>query len=167
MSLSELFNFSLFFLISGIGIAALTVLLDVLMPALIRRARANAAKMPVRSAIVGLVNSVFFGIITIALFSIADQAEADGGGGLLRLIGILVLVGLTAFLALGITAIARWLGERLMPEASAPRQMLAGILTLEFASLAPIVGWILVPLVTVLTGYGAVILALIWRKQPQ
>lgn len=150
----------------GVGIAALTLALDVVMPRLIRRARNTAEQMPIRSGIVGVVNFAFFGVISVAIFSIAQGAarEEGSGSGLLRFIGAVMVLVLIAFFALGIAAVARLIGERLAPNRSAPRQILGGIVTLELAALAPVVGWIFVPSVVVLVGYGAVIIALVWRR---
>jgi hypothetical protein len=152
---------------SAVGIAGLTLLLDTVFPSFIRRAGLTVGRMPARSFIVGLVNFVFFGIIVAALLSIADETNEQEGAQLLQLFGLLIALILATFLAFGIAASARWTGVRLVPDASAPRQILSGIIALELASLAPIVGWIFVPLIATLTGYGGIILALIWRRPNQ
>ena len=151
--------------IFAIGIAALCLLLDVVFARWIRRARNTAERMPFRSGIVGAINLIFFAVITLALFAIGQETKPDDFRGVFQLLGLIVLLILSAFLAMGITASARWLGERIAPEANSARQILIGIITLELASLAPLVGWILVPLVTILVGYGAVIIALVWRRE--
>jgi len=71
---------------------------------------------------------------------------------------------LASFLMLGLTASARWVGEKIAPDAHAPRQIILGIIVIELASLAPLVGWIVVPLAATLLGYGAVIVALVRRR---
>lgn len=167
MSLEQLRVLILILLISGIGIAALTVVCDVMLARLVRRARANVSRMPVRALIVGVINFLFFGIIGFVLFAVAQEAENGGAGGvagILRLLGVAEVLALAAFLALGLTASARWVGEKIAPEANALRQIISGIVVLELASLAPLVGWILVPLAAFLLGYGAVIVALVRRK---
>lgn len=164
MNLSELLVILLVLGVSFVGLAALVLLLDVLLPRFVRRARNTAAKMPFRSALVGLVNLLFFTLLSVAAIGLADEAGGDGAAAFLRLFAVFVLLILNGFLALGLTAVARWLGERIFPEASAPRQIVGGILALELASLAPFVGWVLVPLVAILTGYGAVIISLVWRR---
>ncbi|MCC7161206.1 MAG: hypothetical protein IT331_01825 [Anaerolineae bacterium] len=165
MNLSELVVPIIILAIWLVGIAALVLLLDVLFPRLVRRASSTTRKMPVRSALVGLVNLVFFAIVSVAALSLAEEAGGDGVGALLRLFALFVLLILNAFLAMGLTAVARWLGERILPDASAPRQVITGIGVLELASLAPLIGWVIVPLVALLTGYGAVIIALVWRRE--
>lgn len=165
MNWGELVGLVLLLVILGIGIAALTFLLDVFFPRLIRRARNTAERMPFRSALVGAINFIFFSVISLALFAFAQESTTDELRGVFLLFGAIVLLILTAFLALGIAAMARWVGERIAPEASATRQSISGIVTLELASLAPLVGWFLVPLVVLLVGYGAVIIALAWRRE--
>lgn len=168
MNLAQLAALALVLFVSGIGIAALTLVLEALLPRLIRRARTTAEQMPIRSGIVGIVNFAFFALISLAIFSIAQGAEdagSNGAAGLLRLIGAVIVLFLFAFLALGIAAIARWVGELLAPTGSTQRQALSGIIALELAALAPLVGWILVPLIVMLVGYGAIIIALVWRRE--
>jgi hypothetical protein len=167
MSLEQLVVGILILLLLGGGIAALTVLCDVLFARFVRRARAVAAQMPVRALLVGVINFLFFGVIAFGLFAIAQEAEnsgADGFAGIIRLLALAVVLVLSSFLALGLTASARWVGEKIAPDASAVRQIIFGIIVLELASLAPLVGWIVVPLAATLVGYGAVIVALVRRK---
>jgi hypothetical protein len=124
--------------------------------------------MPFRSALVGAVNLFFFSVLAVITFAIAQELTGDDAqliAGFLRLAGFLILLGLWGFIAFGIAAMARWVGERMLPEASAVRQTLGGIVTLELASFAPLVGWFLVPLVVILVGYGAFIIALVWKRE--
>lgn len=165
MNLGELVALLVAGVVSLLGIAALVLLLDVLFTRLVRRASRTAEKMPVRSALVGTVNFVFFSILSVAALAVAEQVGEDGAAALLRLFALLVLLILNAFLMMGLTAIARWLGERILPDASPRRQVITGIGVLELASFAPLIGWVLVPLITIVTGYGAVIIALVWRRE--
>lgn len=167
MNPGELLTLLIVLMIFGTGIAALTLLLDVLFPQFVRRARGTAERMPIRSGIVGLINLTFFSILSVAILSIAQEAENGGGVGavvLLRLLASLILIVLVAFIAFGIAGMARWIGERIAPGASPARQSLGGIVTLELAALAPVVGWLLVPLFVIVVGYGAVIIAIVWRR---
>ncbi len=165
MNVGELLVIVTVLVLCGIGIAALALVLDVMFPRVIRRTRNTAERMPFRAAGIGFINLLFFSIISIALLSIAQEGASDEGfAGLLRLIAAIILLVLCAFIAFGIAAIARWVGERLSPNATTTRQIVNGIVALELASLAPFVGWVLVPLVTILVGYGAVIIALVWKR---
>lgn len=156
------------FLIFGVGIMALTLVLNVLFPLLVQRARTTAEQMPGRSAIVGFINFAFFSILGWVLFAMAQEAENSGITGaavILRFLGAIELLALFTLIAFGIAAIARWVGERLLPNGSSTRQAFGGVVTLELALLAPFVGWVLVPLAVVLVGYGSVIIALVWRRK--
>ena len=159
---------ALAFVICGVGIAALTCVLDGLFPSLVRRARTTAEQMPWRSAIVGFINFAFFSILGWVLVAMAQEAENSGITGavvILRFLAAIELLALFAFIGFGIAAIARWVGERMLPNASSTRQSFGGVVTLELALLAPFVGWVLIPLAVIFVGYGSVIIALVWRRK--
>lgn len=165
--MESFFPFIVALLITGAGILGLTLVLDTLFPAFVRRARTTAEQMPGRSAIVGFINFAFFTILGVVVLSMAQEAENSGITGaavLLRLFGALELLALWTFIAFGIAALARWLGERILPSGSGARQIVGGIAALELAAIAPLVGWVLVPLAVVLVGYGSVVIALFWRR---
>lgn len=156
MRLTDVITFLLSALTFGAGLGGLFVLCNVAFPQVIARARGTADKMPIRSFLVGLINFIFFGLIAVALLSSND---------VLRIFGLIVAAILLGLVAVGLSAMARLVGERLQPaQPSAMRQLLVGIITLELAALAPFVGWLLVPALAGLTGYGAVMIALIWRR---
>jgi hypothetical protein len=140
----------------AVGLAALLLLCDVAFPKLVARARHNAERMPVRSLLVGLINLSFFGLFALALLSGDEGSKA---------LGLLVGTVLLSFVAIGLAAVARLLGERLRPgDASAVRRLLAGALTLELAALVPLVGWFAVTALAGTLGYGAVVIALVRRR---
>ena len=145
-------------LVLGSGLAALLVLGAVVCPRLVGRARQHAERTPIRSFLVGLINFAFFGLLASA---------AGARGGILGLIGLLLVAALFSGVALGLSAVAQLVGERLRPADPRPLpRLLAGALTLELAALTPLVGWVVVPLVAGLVGFGAVIIALLWRRAP-
>jgi hypothetical protein len=151
------FNFVLIALVIGAGLAALTVLGNTLLPDFVRRGRDNATQHFWRAFLIGFVNLLFFGVITLAL----TRAQI----GLLKVVGVIVATVLLAFLVVGASIVARIVGEKLRPnDASVTKQVLAGIVTIELAELFPLVGWIVVPLVAASTGLGAVILTLFQRR---
>lgn len=142
----------------GAGLAAFTVLCNAMLPDFVRRARDQAAQRTGRVFLIGLVNFVFFGLIALALLTARAMP--------LRLAGVIVATIVLTFLALGASVNALWVGERLRPDDASPtRQVIAGIVTVELAEMFPFVGWIVVPLLCVSTGLGAVILALFQRKK--
>jgi hypothetical protein len=140
----------------AVGLAALLLLCDVAFPKLVARASHNVERMPLRSLLVGLINLSFFGLFAIALLS------GDEGA---KVLGLLVGTVLLSFVAIGLAAVARLLGERLRPaDPNAVRRLLAGALTLELAALVPLVGWFAVTALAGMLGYGAVLIAMVRRR---
>lgn len=156
MNLTMLFQFLLVGTLAFASLIALVLLTNALFPNLITRARANAERMPLRSFVVGVVNFIFFGLIVLALLS--------GAAEIAKLFGLVIGTLLLGFLALGLTAMARLVGERVAANQGNIRQLIVGTALVEFAALVPLVGWFLVPLLVLMTGLGAVIIAMIWRK---
>ena len=140
--------------VAGTSIDALLLLVATVFPAVVRRARAGVETMPIRSFLIGLINFLFFGLISAALLS---------GRELVQVLGLLVLTVLLSLVAAGLAVVASMVGERLVPDAGRARQILTGGLVLVLAALVPLVGWIAVPLLAGMTGYGALIVALIRR----
>ncbi|NOK61476.1 MAG: hypothetical protein GFH27_549311n117 [Chloroflexi bacterium AL-W] len=158
MTLIELIRLLIIIPVVGVGIAALSVLCQTVLPRYTARTRMSAEQMPLRSFIVGLINFTFFGLIAAALGSAGELA------GLLALI---ILTIILSFMAIGGTAIAQIVGVRLRPDnPSELHRLLIGVLVLEVSILAPIVGWFGVPIVAGLIGYGATIIALFRREKP-
>lgn len=142
-------------LIFGVSLAALVVVCRLVFPQLTARTYHYTLHMPRRSFAVGLVNVVFFGLLAAALASIGPVG---------RLLGGIIVTGVLGLVAIGLTAAARLVGERLQPaEPDSIRQLLAGIGTLQLAALVPIVGWFGVTLLAGLVGYGAAVISLLLR----
>lgn len=155
MNPPELLMLIMMLLISGIGLAALMALGTAFFPNLILHTRTNLERMPIRSFLVGLVNSAFFGLICAALLA---------ARGLPALLGLLIGVTLLLAISLGLAAIAGMAAERLGLGHLPPlRRLLAGALILELAALTPFAGWIGVPLLAGMAGYGALIIAIVRR----
>lgn len=139
-----------------IGLTALIMLNRAVFPALIERTRANVIYMPRRAFLVGLVNSGFFGLISVGLLSAGEGAA---------LLGLIVAAILLAFISVGLSAIADLIGERLSIPSQLPLlRTLVGAITLQLAALTPLVGWMVVPFIAGLLGYGALIIALVQRR---
>ena len=158
MNLSDLIGALLLLLLAYVGLAALALLYAALFPGLVARARQHVEHTPRRAMAVGLVNALFFILVGLALSTLGDLG---------RLLALLWLTTLLAFITLGLSAVAGLLGARLGLGGADPlRRTLAGMLALELAALTPLVGWIAVPLLVGLTGYGAVIIAMLQRRRP-
>ena len=150
-------------ILTVIGLPALLVLLSALIPDYVQRAQTVMRARPWRSLFLGLVNTVFFGVL--ALFAGSDFAPVVflGGVSLFIVLPLCLLVGL--LVATGIV------GERVWTQLSSTparllKEQLLGIFILGPALLVPIFGWLLF-LGLILSGLGAGILALFQRPRPE
>ncbi len=154
-SLVDLISLVLLIGLLVLGITALLLVCYALFPGLSGRTRRNIELRPIRSFFVGLVNFVFL------FFIVAALGSAGGGGGLLATVLAVIVF---CFIALGLSALALLVGQRLRPGDSNPvRQLIYGGITLELACLVPLVGWFAIPLFGGLTGFGALIITLVSR----
>jgi hypothetical protein len=125
----------------SVGLVALLVLCNALFAGIVERSKATVEHMPIRSFLVGLLNFAFFGLISAGLL---------GGDGGAQMIGLLIASVLLSFVALGLAATARLAGQRLRPADMSPTRQ---------------VGWLVVPALAGLSGYGALIIALVGRER--
>jgi hypothetical protein len=120
--------------------------------------------MPGRSLGVGLVNFLFFGVISLVLFSISDKA-----GGFVKVIltipALVITAGLAIMLSFGLTGTANLLGERILPEVGSWKRTVLGTAVLCFACSLPFAGWFLLFPYVGLVGIGAFILGLFQREK--
>lgn len=119
--------------------------------------------MPGRSFGVGLVNFLFFGVIALVLFSIAENAA-----NIIKFILItpatLIVAILAIMLSFGLAGMANLLGERIFPEANTWKRTVFGTAILSFACALPIVGWFLFLPYASFVGIGGFILGLFQRE---
>lgn len=156
--------FRLFFIIVllTIALASYFLVIGALFKSRAAKTQRAITAMPGRSFGVGLVNFVFFGVIALALFSIAGNA-----GNLIKVILIIPALLITAMLAVmlsfGLTGVVNMLGERIFPEASSWKRTVFGTMILSFACALPFVGWFLLFPYAGFVGIGAFILGLFQR----
>lgn len=144
------------------GLPAMLVLLTALAPGYVERARAVMRDRPWRSFLLGLVNTLFFG--ALSLLTSADWAPVALVGG------FSLIVVLPLFMVLGLLVTASIVGERIWLQiASRPGSLLGslvlGILVLGMTLLVPIFGWLLFLGLT-MVGLGAGILAIFQHSRP-
>ena len=115
-----------------------------------------------RSFLVGFVNFLFFGVIAIVLFSVADNTS-----GAIRFIltipALLITALLTVILSFGLAGMVNTMGERILPQNSSVEKSVWGTVILAFACALPLVGWFLLFPYVGLVGFGAVILGFFQR----
>lgn len=139
------------------SIVAFGVLCQALLPELIARGSRNLTRRPFRSALVGLINVLFFGLLALAL--IATRRPP------IRLLGAILGVLVLGVVSVGIVVVGRVVGERLRPDDEPVRQQVLGTTTLGVSMLLPFVGWYLLTVLAGLSGSGAFILGAVWRPE--
>ncbi len=119
-----------------------------------------ARATPLRAFVIGLINLTFFGVVALALASIAGRG---GAAALLWLPALIALVCLVVALSFGLSAFAQTLGEQLLAHATPMRQSLFGALLLIAGSLLPIAGWLVLLPFVACVGVGAFVIGLMRR----
>ena len=118
--------------------------------------------MPGRSFGVGLVNFLFFGVIALVLFSLAENAGSFGRV-ILTIPALLITATLAVMLSFGLAGMANLLGERILPEITTWKRTLFGTAILSFACALPLVGWFLLLPYMGFVSIGGFILGLFQR----
>ena len=154
----------LFFIIIllTIGLAAYFLVIGALFANRMTRAQRVINQMPARAIGVGLVNFLFFGVIAMILFSVAENANG-AIKAILTLPALLITTLLAITLSFGLAGLVSVLGERILPEYSHLKKSIGGTVLLSFACALPFVGWFLILPYASLLGFGAVIISLFQR----
>lgn len=111
----------------------------------------------------GLVNFLFFGVLAMLLFSVAENTGAFVKG-VLTIPALLILAFLAVLLSLGLTGMVNVLGERLFPDMTLWKRNIWSAIFLCFACALPLVGWFLLLPYVGFVGIGATILGFFQRS---
>ncbi len=155
----------LFFIIIllTIALAAYFLVIGALFTNRVAKTQRVITSMPGRSFGVGLVNFLFFGVIALVLFSLAENA-----GNFVKFIltapALVITAALAVMLSFGLTGMVNLLGERIFPEVTPWKRTASGTIVLSFACALPFVGWFLLFPFVGLVGIGAFILGLFQRE---
>ncbi len=146
--------FTVTFLILGmlITLPALWLLMRALFPAAVDRSRGRIAATPVRCFLAGLLPAV------LALALMAQPAPAGKG------LGVVLFLVLVLISGIGLAGLSTIVGERLPSTADDGRPwrgMVRGAVCLELAFLLPVLGWLGILPIALVTGLGAAIMALV------
>ena len=156
-----------FIILLTIALAAYFLVIGALFSSSIKKTQRVISQMPGRAFGVGFINFMFFGVILIILFTLAD-GNANRVSSVIR--GILLIPTLTlaallsAVLSFGLAGIANILGERIFPESNALKRNIYGTVVLSLACALPVVGWFLLFPYVGFIGIGAFILGLFQRE---
>jgi hypothetical protein len=144
------------------GLAAYFLVLNALFAARLTRTISIVQSMPARSLGIGLVNFVFFAVIALVLFSVAENT-GPVIRGILTMPALIILVLLAIALSLGLAGMSALIGGRIFPEFPAWKQILWGAVCLSLACALPFAGWFLLLPYVGFVGVGAVILGILQR----
>lgn len=160
--MSELIRLFVVIFLLTIGLAAHFLVIGALFPTRIAKTRSVMNSAPGRSLGVGLVNFVFFTVVALVLFSLAENA-GPFIRGVLTIPAVMITAFLLIMLAFGLTAAAGLIGERIFQELSAWRQLLWGTVCLSLGCAVPFAGWFLLFPYAGFIGVGAFILSFFQR----
>lgn len=155
----------LFFIIVllTIGLAAYFLVVGALFANRVAKAQRVINQIPARAIGVGLVNFLFFGVIAMILFSVAQNTN-----GVIQVIltipALLIAVLMILLLSFGLAGMVNLVGERILPEHSSVKKSVWGSVLLTFACALPFVGWFLLLPYVAFLGFGAVILGFFQRE---
>lgn len=149
MTLADVLAVAAGLAIAGAGFASLSVILSVLLPRAVSRARDQAERRPGRSVAIGALAAVTTAIAAGAFWRApAPPLHVGAVFTILFALGLGVLGGAGLSAALGLRAV----------QGSGPagvRDLLRGALLLESAALLPLVGWFIVLPASLLLALGA------------
>jgi hypothetical protein len=155
--MGEILGITIITLLSAVSLGALLALLPYLLPQQVRQSQQIAAARPGRSLSIGLVNTLFFGLLAVVF------SQGGEGGGLL---GLLIILALASFALIGAAGILLTLCARLFPEQNErPGLLLRTAALLLTAVLTPFIGWFVLAPLLLLVGLGAAITRLVTRKK--
>ncbi len=160
----EMFAVLLLVVLGSIAVIALFAALTLLIPAPVEKTRLNLEAALGRSLLLGLVNFIFFAVLTTLFGWIAQETSGLVAGISIFLAGVIVLA-LSLFTLLGLAALANLLGARMGGSKTPPfASHLRGGALLILAGLAPYVGWFVFTPLAAWAGLGAAISATVRKK---
>jgi hypothetical protein len=138
------------------AIAAYCVAMALFFGQAVTTAELSATLAPWRAFGVGLVNLLFFGTVAVLSAGVADST----GIALLSIPALVALLLVGIGWSIGLTALARMAGARLLPTHNGFQQIAAGATVLTLASLLPLVGWFILLPYLLFVGLGVAIMSL-------
>jgi hypothetical protein len=146
-------------LVSGFGLVSFFSVLEALFPSRLASIRQHIDGRPGRSFLLGLINFLFFGAITLGFLALSENLWR-----FFFIPAILLIAALGISLTLGLSAVAGLVGERLFPSQTRFQQSLRGSALWYLGCLVPYLGWLGLLLYTALLGFGGFLLS--WFSKP-
>lgn len=141
-------------ILTGICLNVFFLVICILFPKKTEITQLAIDSMPGRSFLLGVVNTVFFGAITLAIIAIGEAT----GMQVISLIAVIFLVFYAILFAIGLSSMAKILGMRLAIEKPFYSQTLIGGTALILSCLTPFIGWFLLFPYLGMTGVGGLII---------
>jgi hypothetical protein len=158
----EILGMVLLVLFAGVTAIALLAAIHLLFPRPVENARQQVDGPLARPFLLGLVNILFFVLVGVELFSLADwiRVQALGFlGAVLVALALIALAGLAVLALNGLSALASLAGLRIGKAGTPFLGDLRGGLLLVLACATPFAGWYFFTPVLVCLGVGASIMA--------
>ena len=150
----ENFTLVLLVLFSGLCLAASFQALNLLFPARILKIKSVREELPGRSALIGLINTLFVLAIIMGFSALAERTGLE----VLVIIPIVLLIIFIIIFMFGLTAMVYSIGEKFTPEKNQQTKMIYGAIITILACLTPFIGWFVLLPYLGLSGFGAAII---------
>ncbi len=151
----------LLFLLAGSTLVAFFQVVGALFTRTVESSRDALERMPGRAVLLGLVNTIFLGILLAVFIALGQSTRFP----LFYLPAVLVAALVFILWAFGLTAISQTLGERLFAERRPFVRNAWGGVVLLLACLTPYIGWFGLTLYASLLGIGGVLIGLFQRAR--
>ena len=135
-----------------------------LFPETVERARQHLENSLSRSLLLGVVNFIFLAVIVFLFVWLGEQL-GEVLGGVFSVLALLIIVGLTLLLILGLSALSNLVGQRMGEVKSPVVAYRHGGLLLILSGLAPYVGWFVFTPLILWTSFGASIQTIFRREK--
>ena len=140
----------------AISLVAFFTVVNVVFSTLVSKMEEKSDESPGRSFFLGLLNTAFIAVLSLALWSIAENS----GIGILAVPSLILLALFAIGVIFGGTALVRTIGKRLYPDREERTQMLRGGLITLLACTVPYIGWFILLPYLLLRGFGAFLMTM-------
>jgi hypothetical protein len=161
--MEEIIKILLVIVFSGLTLMALLAVITLLLPEPVQRTRQYVETALGRSLLLGLVNTLFAGVIVLVFLWLTQQTGGLLAGIFLLIAGISVLA-LVALLLLGLCALSGLLGSRMSENGTPFARSMRGAFLLLLAGLAPYIGWFVFTPLILLLSVGAGVQVVLQRR---
>ena len=162
--MTDILRLLLILLLLTISLAAYFLVIGALFANRVTKTQRVINQMPGRAFGVGLINFLFFGVIAIVLFSVAENTSGLVKG-ILTIPALLITALLAILLSVGLTGMVNVFSERIFADMVAWKRNIWGSAILCFACALPFAGWFLLLPYIGLIGVGAMILGFFQRGE--